>query len=356
MVISSYCLIVLGDIFSKKSGCGYDFFSSDKNYDVLIIGSSVSQSGISPLDLWDKFGITSYNLSGEGQPLANNYWLLRNAIKFHKPKVVVVELGFLFYDRSWSKDTPGGRKIRAHELFDNMPFSIEKYKAIIDLVPLKYLKEFLLPRIFYYHERWRNLNKNDFAVIHNKKINPYLSRGGTIRDYSEKDGVIFDTSSFEKPFGILPKTEIKKCSYENELYINKMIEICKKNKIKILFMVFPEYADNINLGSHGNGFELQRKWNYIEQKLSEKKIDCINCLRHIDEIGFEYSKDLRDYYHQNLSGNRKMTHYLGRILQEKYGIKNQKDKSFCRKWNNEYKIFNKYREKVINEKIKLGKK
>ena len=51
----------------EKNG---SFLKEDRDYDVLLFGSSHMVNGIYPMELWKDYGITAYNLSGHGAGLA----------------------------------------------------------------------------------------------------------------------------------------------------------------------------------------------------------------------------------------------------------------------------------------------
>lgn len=346
ITISCWLVYLTGSILSDKSEyrC-LSFYKTNEKYDVLLLGPSTVLSGLAPMDLWNEYGIVSYNIAANGQPLANNYWMLRNAVRKNKPKVVVVETGMIFFDLKWTHKT---RQARFHEAFDNIPFTIDKYKAVFDLVPIRYWADYLMPRAVYYHSRWEKIATFDFLDSNDIGYYAVINRGGLIANISKKNGKRFDISILENPFEVLPKTDIKKCNKENADYIKKIIDYCKEEDIKVLFINFPEYAYDGETG-HGNGYNLQRMWNYADQIVSSKGVEYINCLREIEDIGFIYSEDLRDYYHLNVSGNRKITHYIGKHLQSRYGVPDRRGESLAERWNADYVKFNEYREKVAQE-------
>ena len=91
-----YCSKVLANKQSlQKYG---QFFQSDKEFDVLFLGSSHVINGVSPLDLFRNYGITSFNLSMHGNYVKSGYYLLAQALeimereKREMPKVVVLDV------------------------------------------------------------------------------------------------------------------------------------------------------------------------------------------------------------------------------------------------------------------------
>ena len=45
------------------------FFREEQDYDVLFLGNSHMINGVLPMQLWDEYGITSYNLGGHAATL-----------------------------------------------------------------------------------------------------------------------------------------------------------------------------------------------------------------------------------------------------------------------------------------------
>ena len=64
--------------------------------DVLFLGSSHAAAAFSPQELYDGYGITSYNLGSEQQNLLITYYWLKEALRYQSPKVVVLDCLMLF--------------------------------------------------------------------------------------------------------------------------------------------------------------------------------------------------------------------------------------------------------------------
>ena len=54
----------------KDSRYKYEpFFEQEENFDVLFLGTSHVMDGVFPMELWNDYGIVSYNLGGNGNYL-----------------------------------------------------------------------------------------------------------------------------------------------------------------------------------------------------------------------------------------------------------------------------------------------
>ena len=70
----------------------YDFYQQKQDFDVLFLGTSHVLNAVYPMDLWRDYGIVSYNMANHSENICTNYWQLRNALQYTKPKVVVIDL------------------------------------------------------------------------------------------------------------------------------------------------------------------------------------------------------------------------------------------------------------------------
>ncbi len=69
---------------------------SKNTIDVLVAGDSLTYSSVSPLVLWNQYGITSYVCGQPGQMLSETYETLKLAFKTQKPRLVLFETNVLF--------------------------------------------------------------------------------------------------------------------------------------------------------------------------------------------------------------------------------------------------------------------
>src|SRR5690554_7376319 len=100
-----------------------EYYDSNKDHDVIFIGDCEVFSNVSPIVLWEKYGITSY-IRGSAQQLAwQSYYLLEETLKYEKPDVVVFNVLALKYDE------PQKEAYNRMSL-DGMKMSLPKLKSI----------------------------------------------------------------------------------------------------------------------------------------------------------------------------------------------------------------------------------
>ena len=103
----------------------------DNSIDVLVVGDSEAYSSISPMQLWEQHGFTSYLCSTSAQPLYDSYRYLRQAFERQSPRVVILETNAIF---------------RTYKLND---YLLSRAKVLFSVLR--------------YHDRWKTLSVNDFG-------------------------------------------------------------------------------------------------------------------------------------------------------------------------------------------------
>lgn len=53
------------------------FLSRAGEYDVLFLGDSIMNTGVFPMEIWEKYGIAGYNIASYGNTLPITYWALQ---------------------------------------------------------------------------------------------------------------------------------------------------------------------------------------------------------------------------------------------------------------------------------------
>ena len=132
--------------------------------DVLCLGSSHAYYGFQPNVLWNEYGITSCVLGSPQQTAALSYYLLKEALQYQKPEVVLFESYYLWFDQLYTKEE------RLRQAMDPMRFGTVKMEMVDELLGDLSWKEkfnYYVP-FMTYHQRWQELENSDF---HSK---PYL--------------------------------------------------------------------------------------------------------------------------------------------------------------------------------------
>lgn len=314
-------LVGLTNITESKSSLKKykQFFQQEEDFDVLFLGSSKVINGILPMELWNDYGIVSYNLGGHANTLPTSYWVLRNALDYTTPKCVVFDC----MGSGWSMRI-SNQFDYAHLSFDAFPLSPTKIQAAFDLVrpedwdnPRARRME-LLWNFSIYHSRWDELSLDDFLprFTYQKGAEPRVnvSLPAKMAEVSPDSRYSWETLGSQ--------------------YLIQAIELCKERGIEILLINLPYPASEGELIAANTVAD-------IAEAYGVKYVNFLN----MDIV--DYQTDMHDpNSHLNPSGAYKITDYLGQVLSRQYGIPDQRN-------HPDYQSWHKDAVKYQQEKIKL---
>lgn len=285
------------------------FYKEPKNsLDVIFMGNSDVYRGISPIALWDEYGIASYNFVSSGQRMWTAYYMMEECFRYQKPNLIVLNMDSAFNETSSSESN-------YRKTFDNMKMSKNKLKAITDS-SFKNKKTEMLSYILpltRYHSRWNELEDKDFQqAFKNEKF----------------DFKGMDLNTDVEPYNYDNKYMSKENSEENigpkaYKYLEKMIDLCKENNAELLLIELPS-ADSWSkdLSDKTKEFAEQHNLRFIDMNLNYK------------EFGFDWKSDTADSGdHLNIYGAEKVSKYLGKIIKEEYKIPDRKNDTNYSSWN-----------------------
>lgn len=285
-----------------------NFLADNGNYDVLFFGSSHAENFFDPVRLWNEYGITSYNFGNPEEPLPVTYWVIANSVRINKPSVVVVDT-FMF-DRYKEDDYSS----YFHYALDSFPMNEEKIAAINDLSNSFDEKLDKVFTISTYHSRWKTIGK-----AHQEDIDYYV-KGSLSYGHPYTMNVV--------PFDEVEMTDDKNDIDENNTdirYINKIIDLCNKNSIELIFVSTPFHCY----------YEEQKEINTVEAYIKSKGIPFLNYNR----LGIiDMSIDMYNVGHVNQAGLKKVTSYFGDYLIKNYSLPRAKTDKQISDWE-EYSRF-----------------
>lgn len=277
--------------------------------DVLFFGSSHAVSSFSPQELYQNYGIRSYNLGCEQQNLLLSYYWLKEALRFQKPKAVVLDTYMLFpYNSSEPLNTAEATTRKA---MDYMKWSKVKREAVRDICEIDENQS----KMSYYftnirfHTRWKNLNEDDFTYSEMKQHENLKGFSALSWPYNNME---------YSPFSMEDSLDRADTVPVMQNYLDKIKELCQQEKIELILVKTPTTAANIYKYNTLKDYAAQNNLHYLD--FNEKSL--------YEEIGFQFPLDNADAGHANLWGAVKMTEYLGRFLTEEAGIVPKEDRQW----------------------------
>lgn len=297
-------------------------YKEKENIDVLVVGTSHMMDAFIPLELYEDYGIISYNAATARQPINISYFLLKEAAKNNEIKIFIYDIGSLLSQQEWWGP-----------VMDSAPLNLNKIEIALDIAKKDNeltFGEVILP-IKRQHERWKTLNKTDFEICRQK---PLYSKGYNL--YTDMDWAKYSVEEMNNIAASLRENEYFGCEYSNGVYsitegenkepvsvseddlkwLIKMKDFCEEREIEFICTKIPSVYQP----------ELYRSAWTMEKNDLAKSICSENQITYCDmlyegETGINYETDFVDGgMHLNYLGGRKVTDYLGRYLVENYTL------------------------------------
>lgn len=306
-----------------------DFYELDKNtVDVIFLGSSNAVCGFIPPELYRKYEISSYNLACEQQNLFTSYYWIKEALRFQKPKTIVLDTAMLYlYDNEDLATSIEGLTRRA---FDFMRWSPVKLRAAINMSKTwesLSLESFIFPMIAY-HERWEYINSDDFKL-------DQFSRHSLWKGY-------LPLTRYAGVDSFVPIIEVQAMESEmdagNEFmlsYLDLIVALCKENSIDLILTMAPSTFDDEGKYRFLSEYANKQGITYID--FNEKSV--------YEDSELEFYVDCHDDAHCNLNGALKVTDYIGKIIYERIG----NSSGNVDEWKSFDADFGKYMEETVVE-------
>ena len=280
-----------------------DFYELEKDtVDVIFLGSSNAVCAFIPEEMYAQYGITSYNLACEQQNLLVSYYWLEEAFRYQKPKVVVLDVAILYmYD---NESLLTAREGLTRRPLDFMRWSPVKLKAVLhakEVGESLTVESFVFPTIPY-HERWENVNINDFQL--DKLGQSSLWKGHLpLVYYAGVDGYKAITEE-----QIAQSTEDIGNAFMLS-YLESIVEFCEAENVELILTMAPSTFQDANKHSFLVNYANDRGIEFVDYNLESVYTD----------TGLDFYYDCHDDAHCNFNGALKVTEYIGAMIYKKIG-------------------------------------
>ena len=316
IALFSFSLHILNGIVIDKSYNRYymmekDFEQHNEEFDVLVYGSCHAYTSFNCVTFNYLSDLNAYNLANPSEIIPVTYLRMLNQFKNYTPKVVLVETwGINAYETYI--DTNSILTSYLNPNIELLPFSREKIEVINDFSTLDIINDNIpLAR---YKDRIVNgtLVYTDFNYSFEKHKNIFSDNNTNF--------IIKQTDVRQKYNGFYPQATNNMSNYpelqnyvncdeylaieENIFkYIEKIIELCEKNNVKLIFYRSPYISSKNEL----------MKANYLEKYLTDNGVYYYDLEK---ELTFNYTTDFSDEYHLSNQGSKKATSFLSDKIME----------------------------------------
>ena len=314
------------------------FFEHASDMDVLFLGTSHVLNSVFPMELWNDYGITSYNMGGHANQIPTSYWVMMNAFDYASPKVVVIDCYSLASNLKVFDDFEF-----VHLSFDAFPVSKTKIKAVNDLLynpgndnsagvtgengtKEKHTRLGLLWDYSVYHSRWSDMKQEDFEPVYNKEYGA-----------ESRIQIAEPSTPAENPGTTLEEMTVGRA------YLELMIEECQKRGIDVLLTYIPYPVTG------------ESTWVDINTVSEIAKQHGVKYLNYLDLDVVDYETDCYDpASHLNPSGAFKVTDQMGQYLMDNYSLTDHRGDEAYAYWDMDFAGYTEMKDERLEEQGDLN--
>ena len=292
-----------------------EYYAEEKKHDLIIIGDCEVYASISPVTLWEKYGISSYIRGGPQQLVWHSYYLLEDTLRYEKPRAVIFNVLAMRYGEpqreSYNRLNIDGMRLSPSKIA-SARVSIKEGESVLSYV-------FPLLR---FHSRWDWL-QNDGLGVDDFKY--YFDRNKvSVNGFMVNCGV--KPADFVPDGKKLPDYRFSERCYD---YLDRITNLCKENGIELILIKAPS-----NYPYWYSQWDKQMVAYADEHGLIYK-----NCFELADEIGIDLATDTYDGgQHLNVYGAEKLADYLGAIVADFVPDRRQ-DSDYARIWDEKARAY-----------------
>ena len=282
-----------------------EYYDDKTKHNLIVIGDSEMYENISPVTLWEKYGISTYIRGSAQQLIWQSYYVLEDTLRYETPEVVLMNVSSMAYSEP-QKETYNRMTL------EGLRWSKSKAEAIkASMTEEESFIEYVFP-ILRYHSRWSELSADDIKYIFhedNVSLNGYMMQLGV------------------KPAGEIPEGRpladytFADIDYE---YLDRITGLCEEKGIELVLIKSPSL--------YPYWYE---EWDEQMREYADAHgIEYINCVNNQD-TDIDFDTDTCDGgLHLNVWGAEKLADYLGGVLKTRTGISDLRDdKELVEIWN-----------------------
>lgn len=318
-----------GDGSRTSSAVSGLYHEPENTLEVLWVGTSHLHNALSPMEVYKRTGIHSYNLATTGQPFLGSYERLKSALERQKPQLVVLDASSCFRSDFWQRNETAWRK-----MMDSLPWYYfrEKFELMRDLVSLnpstmrkRDIASGLLPLIRY-HSNYM-LSRNDYLDRHRDII--YFLKGQAVITSTQpvpdnRPGAGGKGDKTDKLIAQLDKQKVT---------LMKFVELCKQHNCKLMLTKIP-----VNTAEDYEGYWSEEKHNLISALADELDLPFVDL--NFEDVGMDWKTDTCDAgEHVNERGALKVSDFLADWVMEHYSLELSRDSDLNDKWDQQLQVF-----------------
>jgi hypothetical protein len=258
-----------------------DFYRQEADsIDVLYVGSSHVYNDVNPLVIYEKTGLTGFDLATSAQDMATAYFLIKEALRSQSPDCVVLDVYGLHFESFLLAEN-------YKKTLDNMKWSAVKLEAVRAWQE-KLAQEKTVNRLFTlldFHSRWTELNRLDYH---------YREEMQLYKGYAPTGEIL--------PVELVPSeaSAVMSINDSDLEYLDSIRNLCSEQGMNLVLIAAP-HAD----------WRPEEKAQ-IEELAEQKDLAFydFNESGHLQAMNLDTEQDFKDRNHLNSFGAQKFSEYL----------------------------------------------
>lgn len=318
LVLVSYILRPYSGSVSRKNLCGF-YAEEDNTLDIVCIGSSAVFTFWEPMEIWNDYGVTSYNYATGTMPPQTIKYCIKEIEKTQSPGLYVIDLRpFSVAESGYYLETEIANmdhEATLRNVIDNMKYSVNRLDAINNCLPETEDKLTYYFDIIKYHSEWSRLLDTQSLTFGLNEAHDYLKGFRLVP--------AVDTVEFKDRSGNETRQPM---SERLDPIFRDLLDFCKEENLQVLFLV------NTYCQSKAH----KEMFNYAGDVIEEYGFDFLNTNDYYKEIGLDFTTDYYDRSHVNIFGADKYTDYVGKYIMERYSFEDKRGQAAFAKWDEDY--------------------
>lgn len=297
--------------------------AKETDIDLIFYGSSHIYTAFNPLIINQKSNIISYNLASDALLLPVTDLVLKESLKYARPKVIVLEVYRAGFAGPKTKSQKGFQ-LRALDFVSN--FSLEKINRVGKLYKRD---EFFgaFSTLIRNHTEW---NDQDYFNL-DRRVKTQKGREFYYNGYIGYNGIIKESRKY-KGFQNIPinrDSTITQVNNNTKRLLNDFIDLAKQNNIEVLLVYTPDIR--------------ARSWNYhlfdeLQRFADSKNVGLLNLNDYYSEMNLDVL-DFMDSSHLNNYGSIKTSNFLADYINENYNLPNRSSENIFKDQTEGYDAF-----------------
>ena len=264
----------------------------EDSMDIIGYGSSHMYCTLNPVSIYEDFGLRSYVLATQQQPVTATYYYIKESLETQSPEVIVLEaLMFTVLNDKVSEGI-------AHDAVDPFPDGWNKLMMIHDLNTVDGKENYYF-NLIKYHSRWKEIGKEDIDFSWKKKTDP--THGYVFLTDSNPNSLYQISYENVEEEAILPQFE--------ETFLD-IVELAKQKDTEVLLLVAPYNITEAELG----------RYKYLSRIAQENGVKVLDMNLELDATGLNNDTDYYDPGHLNAYGAEKASTYIVNYIKDNYDI------------------------------------